>query len=54
MYFAGEPLNERDRIRKALDPEARERVTVALQPASAGAEPGSRLGRFDITLRQVT
>jgi protocatechuate 3,4-dioxygenase, beta subunit len=54
MYFAGEPLNERDRIRDALDPEARERATVALQPADADAEPGSRLGRFDITLRQVT
>jgi protocatechuate 3,4-dioxygenase beta subunit len=54
MYFAGEPLNERDRIREALDPEDRERVTVALQPAGADAEVGSRLGLFDITLRQVT
>jgi protocatechuate 3,4-dioxygenase, beta subunit len=54
MYFAGEPLNERDRIREALDPEDRERVTVAFQPESADPEAGSRLGRFDITLRQVT
>jgi len=54
MYFAGEPLNERDRIREALDPEDRERVTVAFQPAGADAESGSRLGLFDITLRQVT
>ena len=53
MYFAGDPLNERDRIREALDPQDRERVTVALQPADAGAEADSRLGLFDITLRQV-
>lgn len=54
MYFAGEALNESDRIRKALAPEDRERVTVAFQPAGADAEAGSRLGLFDITLRQVT
>ncbi len=54
MYFAGEPLNDEDRIRAALDPEDRERVTVALGPAGPDAEEGSRLGRFDITLRQVT
>jgi hypothetical protein len=54
MYFAGEPLNERDRIREALDPEDRDRATVALEPAGAESEAGSRLGLFDITLRQVT
>jgi protocatechuate 3,4-dioxygenase, beta subunit len=54
MYFAGEPLNDRDRIREALAPEDRERVTVALEPAGGESEAGSRLGRFDITLRQVT
>jgi hypothetical protein len=51
---AGRPLNERDRIREALDPEDRERATVALQPAGAESEGGSRLGVFDLTLRQVT
>jgi protocatechuate 3,4-dioxygenase beta subunit len=54
MYFAGEPLNEPDRIRQALDPEDRERATVALESAGADAEAEARLGRFDITLRQVT
>ncbi len=54
MYFAGEPLNQSDRIREALDPGDRERVTVALEPADAEPEAGARLGRFDITLRQVT
>jgi len=54
MYFAGEPLNARDRIREALSPKDRERVTVALHAAGADAEAGSRLGLFDITLRQVT
>jgi protocatechuate 3,4-dioxygenase, beta subunit len=54
MYFAGEPLNETDRIRQALDPEDRDRVTVALQSAGADAEAEARLGGFDLTLRQVT
>ena len=54
MYFAGEPLNERDRIREALSTEDRARVTVALEPTGAESEAGSRLGLFDITLRQVT
>lgn len=53
MYFAGEPLNDADRIREALPPEDRERATVALEPAGTDAEAGARLGRFDITLRQV-
>jgi len=54
MYFAGEPLNALDRIREALDPEDRDRVTVAFEPASANVEAGARVGRFDITLRQIT
>jgi protocatechuate 3,4-dioxygenase, beta subunit len=54
MYFAGEALNERDRIREALAPEDRERVTVALKPAGTESEAGSRVGLFDITLRQAT
>jgi protocatechuate 3,4-dioxygenase beta subunit len=53
MYFAGEPLNEPDRIRKELPPEQLERVTVAFQPSPPDLEPGSRLGEFAITLRQV-
>jgi protocatechuate 3,4-dioxygenase, beta subunit len=53
MYFAGEQLNDVDRIRQALEPEERKRVTVALQPASGDAEAGARQGRFDITLLPV-
>jgi protocatechuate 3,4-dioxygenase beta subunit len=54
MYFAGEPLNEPDRIREALDPDDRERVTVAFEPAGTESEARARQGLFDITLRQVT
>ncbi len=53
MYFAGEALNEADRIRKALAPEDQAHVTVAFEPAPSQAEPGVRLGQFDITLRQA-
>ena len=53
MYFAGEPLNEPDRIRRELSERDRERVTVAFGPASAELGAGTRLGAFDITLRQV-
>jgi protocatechuate 3,4-dioxygenase beta subunit len=53
MYFAGESLNDADRIRLELAPEERDRVTVTLQPASA--EHGARVqrGEFDITLRRA-
>jgi protocatechuate 3,4-dioxygenase beta subunit len=53
MYFAGEPLNERDRIFNELAPEEQERVTVAFEPAPRDLEAGARLGQFEITLRQV-
>ena len=51
MYFTGETLNELDLIRKELSTHDQARVTVAFEPAPAPAEPGSRLGVFDITLR---
>jgi protocatechuate 3,4-dioxygenase beta subunit len=51
MYFAGEALNDHDLIRRELTTEDQARVTVAFEPAPAPAEPGSRLGVFDITLR---
>lgn len=51
MYFAGEALNDLDLIRKELTAPDQARVTVAFDPAPAPAEPGSRLGVFDITLR---
>jgi protocatechuate 3,4-dioxygenase beta subunit len=53
MYFAGEPLNEPDQIRRALAPEERERVTVEFRPAPPELDAGARLGIFDITLRKV-
>ena len=53
MYFAGEQLNEPDRIRGALSAEDRDRVTVAFEPASGDLEADSRIGQFDITLRQA-
>ena len=53
MYFAGEALNEPDLIRKELAATDLTRVTVAFEPAPPPAEPGARLGVFDITLRQV-
>ena len=50
MYFAGEPGNEKDFIRKRIrDPEARESVTVAFAPS---AESGVPSGQFDIVVGQ--
>jgi protocatechuate 3,4-dioxygenase beta subunit len=53
MYFAGEALNDPDRILKALPPEEQRRVTVAFEPAPPELEAGARVGEFDITLRPV-
>lgn len=53
MYFANEPLNERDLIRKELSAADQERVTVAFRPASPELEAGVQFGQFEITLRQV-
>jgi protocatechuate 3,4-dioxygenase beta subunit len=53
MYFAGESLNDADRIRLELAPEERDRVTVTLQPASAEHGAGVQRGEFDITLRRA-
>lgn len=53
MYFAGEPLNDEDRIRNQLTPEERDRVTVALQPAPAEPGTGVQRGEFDVTLKRA-
>ena len=53
MYFAGEPLNDGDRIRNQLTLEERDRVTVALQPAPAEAGAGVQRGEFDVTLKRA-
>lgn len=50
MYFADEPGNERDFVRKQIrDPEARESVTVAFAPS---AKAGVVSGKFDIVVGQ--
>jgi protocatechuate 3,4-dioxygenase, beta subunit len=51
MYFAGEALNQPDRILRALPPDEQQRVTVAFEPAPPELEAGARVGEFDITLR---
>ncbi|MGH7535678.1 MAG: protocatechuate 3,4-dioxygenase [Gemmatimonadales bacterium] len=53
MYFAGEPLNDPDLIRKELAPADQERVTVAFGAAPPDLEKGARVGQFDITVRQA-
>lgn len=53
MYFAGEELNEKDRILRALDAGDQKHVTVAFSSAPPELEKGARLGVFDITLRNV-
>ena len=52
MYFAGEALNEPDRLLRELPAEEQKRVTVAFEPVPE-AEAGGRTGTFDITLRPV-
>ncbi len=52
MYFEGEPLNEPDRLRRALRTAEQAYVTVQFQEAQDG-EPGAKMGTFDITLRKV-
>ena len=49
MYVAGEPSNARDGLYRRLDPDERERVTVALRPASE-IESGALAGAFDIVV----
>ena len=49
MYFAGEPLNERDGLLRRTDPAARQRLLVALKPAPE-LEAAALAGRFDIVL----
>jgi protocatechuate 3,4-dioxygenase, beta subunit len=49
MYVAGEPLNARDGLYRRLAPGERERVTVALRPASE-IEGGALAGTFEIVV----
>ena len=49
MYFAGEPLNDVDRLWSSLSPEERGQLTVAFEAGSAGAPTGN----FDLVLAKV-
>jgi protocatechuate 3,4-dioxygenase beta subunit len=50
MYFAGDPLNQKDRILLSLPPEERARVIVPFLPSG---EPRVLVGSFKITMRRV-
>ncbi len=52
MYFAGEPLNEPDQIRRELSPKEKALVTIELGQGP-DIEAGALAGIFDITLRSV-
>ncbi len=52
MYFAGDPLNEKDPLLGAVgDPAERARLVVRLEPPPPDLEPDSRVAVFDIRLR---
>ncbi len=50
MYFAGDSLNDIDRLLQALSADERSRVVVAF---SAAAEKSAPHGQFDLVLRKV-
>jgi len=49
MYFAGEPLNKKDKLYNGLIFN-KESVTVKLQPPSQELEPDSLVAVFNIVL----
>jgi protocatechuate 3,4-dioxygenase, beta subunit len=51
MYFAGDPLNVRDRFLSTARGNAR-RLIVSLEPPVPGLEPESRVAHWDIVLEQ--
>jgi protocatechuate 3,4-dioxygenase beta subunit len=54
MYFEGSPLNDADHILQELSEAEKRSVVVKFEPVSgerAKAEPGARVGAFDVTLR---
>ncbi len=53
MYFAGNPLNERDHLLNNIpEPDERKRLMVALQPPPPSLEPASRVGVFNLVLQR--
>lgn len=53
MYFAGKELNETDALLLEIPEAERGKVVVAFEEGTAGDEPGSRRGTFNIVLRRV-
>ncbi|MDT8449170.1 MAG: hypothetical protein RQ847_03255 [Wenzhouxiangellaceae bacterium] len=50
MYFAGEPLNEVDRLFLSVPEETRDMLVVEFGPSR---DDGSRQGAFDLVLRKA-
>lgn len=53
MYFAGNPLNDRDLILRGIPESERMKAIVDFLPATEVSEPGSLIGQFDITIEPV-
>ncbi|MBI4042549.1 MAG: hypothetical protein HY391_03625 [Deltaproteobacteria bacterium] len=53
MYFAGDPLNDKDLILQRLSQENQRSVIVELNEPTSDHEPGSKVCRFNITLRRA-
>jgi hypothetical protein len=49
MYFAGDPLNEKDLLQADLTPEQRRMLQVSFEEKSADGTP---VGRFDLILAE--
>ncbi len=53
LYFAGEALNEKDKILLDLKPSSRASVITQLRAVDPPLELGAQIGDFDITLRKA-
>jgi len=53
MYFAGDALNDRDRILRAIPAAERASVMVTLRPPQDGMDPRSRSCVFDVAIRRL-
>ena len=53
MYFAGDPLNDKDLILQALPELEQNSVLVTFTPSSEGFDPLSLTGTFNMTIRSV-
>jgi len=53
MYFAGQKLNDEDKILLQLSPSQRQQVIVAVGAPQTGMDPAAKLCKFDLTLTRV-